>query len=148
MAKMSTGVKTVFNIIILIVAVVAVIIIMNTLVISVTERIAEIGTMRAIGAQKSFVRKMITIETILISGIFGTIGVLFGAVVLLILNLVGIPATNIFLQIIFGGEVLRPTLSLSAVVMSLVTVTVIGVVASLYPVSVALKIQPVKAMQS
>ena len=111
MAKMSTGVKTVFNIIILIVAVVAVIIIMNTLVISVTERIAEIGTMRAIGAQKSFVRKMITIETILISGIFGTIGVLFGAVVLLILNLVGIPATNIFLQIIFGGEVLRPTLS-------------------------------------
>ncbi|MGI6081728.1 MAG: ABC transporter permease [Limnochordia bacterium] len=148
MAKMSTGVKTVFNVIILIVAVVAVIIIMNTLVISVTERIPEIGTMRAIGAQRSFVRRMITLETILISGLFGTIGVVAGFVVLFVLNLIGIPATNIFLQIIFGGEVLRPVLSLSSVVMSLVTVTVIGVVASLYPVSIALKIQPVKAMQS
>lgn len=148
MAQMSTGVKTVFNVIVLIVAVVAVIIIMNTLVISVTERISEIGTMRAIGAQKSFVRRMITLETIVISGVFGMLGVAIGSLILLILNLAGIRATNVFLRVIFGGEVLRPTLSGSSVVMSLVTVTVIGIVASLYPVSIALRVQPVKAMQS
>jgi putative ABC transport system permease protein len=45
-------VRIVFNIAIIIVAVVAVIIMMNTLVISVIERTGEIGTMRALGAQK------------------------------------------------------------------------------------------------
>ena len=57
-AEMAYSIKNVFNILILIIAVVAVIIIMNTLVISVTERMPEIGTMRAIGAQKSFVRSI------------------------------------------------------------------------------------------
>jgi putative ABC transport system permease protein len=84
MASMTTGIKTVFNIIVLIVAVVAVIIIMNTLVISVTERLAEIGTMRAIGAQKGFVRKIITLETAIISGVFGLIGIVAGCLILLI----------------------------------------------------------------
>lgn len=147
MASMTTGIKTVFNIIVLIVAIVAVIIIMNTLVISVTERTAEIGTMRAVGAHKSFVRKMITLETVIISGVFGAIGIVAGSLILLILNITGIHAPNIFFRVIFGGEVLRPVLSTGSVLMSLVIVTVIGVVASLYPVSIALKIQPVKAMQ-
>lgn len=91
-AEMAYSIKSVFNILILIIAVVAVIIIMNTLVISVTERIPEIGTMRAIGAQKSFVRRMILIETVMISGIFGLIGILLGVGVLGILYLSGIQA--------------------------------------------------------
>jgi putative ABC transport system permease protein len=147
MASMTTGIKTVFNIIVLIVAVVAVIIIMNTLVISVTERLAEIGTMRAIGAQKGFVRKIITLETAIISGVFGLIGIVAGCLILLILNLTGIEAPNMFFRIIFGGEVLRPVLSISSVLLSLVVVSVISIVASLYPVAIALKVQPVKAMQ-
>ena len=148
MASMTSGIQLVFNIIVMIVAVVAMIIIMNTLVISITERIAEIGTIRAIGAQKSFVRRMITCETIILSGLFGLIGILLGGLILLILNIIGIEAPNIFFRIIFGGEVLRPVLSLKSVVMSLVVVTGIGVVASWYPVSIALKIRPVRAMQS
>ncbi|HEB11779.1 MAG TPA: FtsX-like permease family protein [Spirochaetales bacterium] len=91
-AEMAYSIKSVFNILIMIIAVVAVIIIMNTLVISVTERIPEIGTMRAIGAQKSFVRRMILIETVMISGIFGLIGILLGVGVLGILYLSGIQA--------------------------------------------------------
>jgi putative ABC transport system permease protein len=148
MASMTSGLKTVFNIIVLIVAVVAVIIIMNTLVISVTERIAEIGTMRAIGAQKRFIRQMVTFETVIISGIFGLAGIVLGGLILLALNLTGIRAPNVFFRVLFGGEVLHPVLSLQSVFASLVVVTVIAVVASLYPVSIALKIQPVKAMQS
>ena len=70
-AQLVSGLKTVFNALIVIVAVVAVIIIMNTLVISITERIGEIGTMRAIGARRSFIRRMITLETLMISLVFG-----------------------------------------------------------------------------
>ena len=147
-ARIAYVVKNVFNVLILIVAVVAVIIIMNTLVISVTERIAEIGTMRAIGATKGFVREMIVSETVFISGIFGLVGVAAGAIVLAILSVPGIRAPNFFFQVIFGGEVLRPVVSLSAILTSLVVVAVVGVVAALYPVRIALKIQPVKAMQT
>ncbi len=147
-AEMAYSIKSVFNILILIIAVVAVIIIMNTLVISVTERIPEIGTMRAIGAQKSFVRRMILIETVMISGIFGLIGILLGAGVLGILYLSGIQAPNFFFEVIFGGKVLHPVLSLQALGVSLVVVFIVAIAASLYPVSIALRVKPVKAMQS
>ena len=107
------------------IAVVAVIIIMNTLVISVTERTSEIGTMRASGAQKSFVWKMVLCETLLLTGLSGVLGITVGGAVLAVLNVVGIEATNMFFEIIFGGPVLRPQLSLPSV-MALVVVLVVG----------------------
>ncbi len=146
-ASLANNIKIIFNVVIFIIAVVAIIIIMNTIVISVTERIGEIGTMRAIGAQKSFVRRMIMAETTMISLVFGFIGVVLGGLVLWILNLKGIPAPNIFFEIIFGGKILHPVLSFASIIVSVVVVVVIGVVASLYPVTIALKIQPVQAMQ-
>ena len=145
-AKMSNTLTIVFNFLVLIVAVVAVIIIMNTLVISVNERIGEIGTMRAIGAEKGFVRSMITLETLMISVIFGVIGAAIGMIITRLIGAVGYEAPNTFLQVILGGPVLYPVISVQAVVISLVTVAIVGVVASLYPVSIALKISPVKAM--
>lgn len=146
-ALLASGTKMVFNVVVLVIAVVAVIIIMNTLVISVTERTVEIGTMRALGAQKKFVRRMIMWETVMTSGFFGLVGVGLGLVVLWILGATGIEAPNIFFEILFGGKVLHPAPSPGAIAASLFVVIAIGVAASLYPVRIALKIQPVKAMQ-
>ncbi|MCF6336173.1 MAG: FtsX-like permease family protein, partial [Spirochaetales bacterium] len=145
-ARMSNTLAVVFNFLVLIVAVVAVIIIMNTLVISVNERIGEIGTMRAIGAEKAFIRSMITLETIMISVIFGIIGAAAGMIITKIIGSIGYEAPNTFFQVILGGPVLYPVISVKAVVLSLVTVAFVGVAASLYPVAIALKISPVKAM--
>jgi len=141
-------VRVVFNIAIIIVAVVAVIIMTNTLVISVIERTGEMGTMRALGAGKGFVRRMFLIETLTIAVVFGLIGavVAFGAVG--IINAAHITATNAFLKILFAGNVLHPSLSASAVIWSLVLVSLVAIVAHLYPVSLALKVQPVRAMQT
>ncbi len=146
-AEMADSIQVVFNIIVIIIVIVAVIIIMNTLIISITERIGEIGTMRAIGATKGNVRGMILWETFIISCIFGGIGLAAGGLILLVLSLTGIEATNMFFRVIFGGQVLHPVLSLEAVGLSLAAVLGIGVLSSLYPVSVALKINPVSAMQ-
>jgi putative ABC transport system permease protein len=140
--------QIVFNVLILIIAVVAVIIIMNTLVISVIERTGEIGTMRALGAQKRTVRRMFVFETLSISVVFGLIGVAVGAIVIGILNMTGVEAPNQFFEILFGGEVLHPALPLSSLLYALAIIVAIGVVASLYPVAVALKIQPVQAIQA
>lgn len=146
-ASLATGTKLVFNIVVVVIAVVAIIIIMNTLVISVTERTTEIGTMRALGAQKSFVRRIIIWETVMTAGIFGAVGIAAGLAVLAVLRMTGIEAPNVFFEILFGGKVLHPTPSAGSIVMSLVVVVVIGVAASLYPVSIALKTEPVQAMQ-
>jgi ABC-type lipoprotein release transport system permease subunit len=145
-AQLANTMKIAFNILILIVAIVAVIIIMNTLVISVTERIGEIGTMRAIGARKGFVRMMITWETIIISAFFGLLGIVLGAIIVGIMGAIGFTATNMFMQVLLGGTVFRPVLSLTAMGSSLLVITLVGIIASLYPVSVALKISPVTAM--
>ena len=146
-ASLATGTKLVFNIVVVVIAVVAVIIIMNTLVISVTDRTTEIGTMRALGAQKSFVRRIIVWETVMTAGLFGLVGVAAGLLVLLILNWSGIEAPNAFFEVLFGGKVLRPVPSLRSIVSSLVIVLAIGVASSLYPVSIALRTEPVQAMQ-
>lgn len=148
MAEMSKAVKSIFNVIVLIIAVVAIIIIMNTLVIAITERMGEIGTMRAIGAQKKFVRRMVYLETLLLSGISGLVGVIGGAIVLGILNLVGLKANNIFVEMIYGGKILRPELSMSSVIMSLVVVIVVGIVSSTYPTFIVMRTSPLKAMES
>jgi putative ABC transport system permease protein len=140
--------QIVFNILILIVAVVAVIIIMNTLVISVIERTGEIGTMRALGAQKATVRRMFVLETSSISIVFGTFGIMLGALLVGVLNLTGIRAPNQFFRILFGGEVLYPALPLSSVLYALGITVAVGIAASLYPVALALRIQPVEAIQA
>ncbi len=141
-------VQTVFNVLILIVAVVAVIIIMNTLVISVIERTGEIGTMRALGAQKPFIRRMFVLETLAISGLAGVAGMAVAALIVAVLNATGIRASNAFLQILFGGEVLHPVLPAASLLYAVLVVAAIAVVASLYPVGIALRIQPVKAIQT
>ena len=109
-AQIVSGLKLVFNVLIVIVAIVAVIIIMNTLVISITERIGEIGTMRAIGAQRIFIRGMITLETLVISLVFGLFGICFGFGILAGLGLAGIQASGIFFEVLLGGHVLRPVI--------------------------------------
>ena len=146
-SRLATVMQMVFNGTVVVIAVVAVIIIMNTLVISVIERTSEIGTMRALGAHKRFVRRMFLVETLSISWLFGIAGIVLGAALVVVLGWTGIRAGNDFLKILFGGEVLEPALSPFSVALSLVIMTAIGLLASIYPVMVALRVQPVRAMQ-
>ena len=146
MAEMITAFRVVFTVVILIIGIVAIIIIMNTLVISVTERISEIGTMRAIGAQKSFVRRMIILETIVIAIIFGGIGIGLAVITIGVVGAAHIETSNIILQTLAGGAIIRPVLSAGSVVTSLIGMIVAGVFASLYPASLALRIEPRQAI--
>ena len=147
-AKTADIIRTVFNIAIIIVGIVALIIMMNTLVISVIERTSEIGTMRALGAQKGFVWKMFFLETLTITTVFGIAGIVLAAAIVLILDLIGIPATNVFLRILFAGDTLKPSISPISLLTSLLIAVGIGFVAHLYPISVALKIPPIRAIQT
>lgn len=147
-AQTADVIRQVFNVAIIIVGVVAIIIMINTLIISVIERTGEIGTMRALGAQKGFVWQMFLVETVTVTTIFGMIGVTLSLIIVLILNIIGIPATNVFLRVLFAGDALHPVVSAGSVVTALAIATVVGLLAHIYPIRVALKIEPVRAMQT
>jgi len=140
--------RIVFTVAIVILAVVSIIIIMNTLVVSIIERTGEIGTMRALGGGKGFVRRLFAMETITLAVVFGVIGIVLSFIAAGVVNAIGIEASNEFLQILFGGKVLRASIAPLSLVWSLAVIVAVGVISSFYPVSVALRIQPVRAMQS
>ena len=142
------AVRIVFYVAILIVSIVSIIIIMNTLVISVIERTSEIGTMRALGAQKPFVWLMFLVETLTITIVFGIIGIALASAAMGVVNLLRIPAESYFTQILFGGRVLKLALNPLAILSTLLMVAGVGLVSHLYPVVIALKIPPVRAMQN
>ncbi|MEN6297639.1 MAG: FtsX-like permease family protein [Rectinema sp.] len=141
-------VRTVFTIALIILAIVAILIIMNTFVISVIERTGEIGTMRAIGADKGFIRKLFNAEAAMLSLGFSTIGAVLATLVAAVLRSLKIAAGNTFFEILFGGKYLSLIVTPANFITAIVIMLVVGYLANLYPVSVALKIQPVKAMQN
>ena len=141
-------IRLIFNVAIVLVAVVAVIIMTNTLVINVVERTSEIGTMRALGAQKGVIRRMFTAEVFVISVIFGFLGTAAGVAVLLIVRLIGFEATNAFLEILFAGAVLKPVFSVFSILGSWLIVILIGAAANIYPLKLALAVQPIRAMSA
>jgi len=145
-AALTDVAQIIFNIVIVILAIVAVIIIINTLVISVMERTAEIGTMRALGAQKPFIRRLFIAETMLLAGFFGVVGIVIGSIGVVAINLAGIKIDNDFLQILFGSAHLKPNLSLNQMGLALLYTLFIGLVSWIYPVSIALKVSPLKAI--
>jgi len=142
------GVQLLFNVAVFILGFVAIIIIMNTLVVSVMERTSEIGTMRALGAQKGFVTKMFIAETSFITLVFGAIGMALGAGIILALNKIGIPTDNDTLRYLGGGGILRPTIGASPITFSLCFMALIALLSWIYPVMIALKVSPLKAISS
>ena len=127
-------------------AVVVLIVIMNTLVVSIMERTAEIGTMRAIGAKRSFVRRLFYTESFLLSFIGAVCGIALAVIVGLTFNALGIRFSNDTIAIMFGGYKIQTAISVGAVLSTLGAMIAAGVVANWYPVGLALKISPLEAI--
>lgn len=142
-----SGFQLLFNVAIFILGFVSIIIIMNTLVVSVMERTSEIGTMRALGARKSFIARLFIAETGILTFVFGIAGMALGAIAILILNRVGIQTDTDALRFL-GGGVLRPSIDVQSVVLSLSFMCLIALTSWIYPVLVALRISPVKAISA
>jgi putative ABC transport system permease protein len=67
------------------------IIISESLLMSILERIREIGSLRAIGSSKSHIKKIFYWEAILISLLGTSLGLIFGTILVLVMNKVGVP---------------------------------------------------------
>ena len=126
---------------------VAIIIIMNTLSMNALERTEEFGMMRAVGAQKMFITRMFLAETFSLSFVFGGGGIVIGEIVTAIVRAlrIGSGGNQIF-ELLFGGEVFRPILGPSGIIIGVICLAIVTLVAVLYPVAVARKITPLDAI--
>ena len=144
-AQMVFALKAAFNVGILFIIIGAVLVIVNALVISVLERSYEIGTMRGIGAGKPFISALFIAESMMLTLTAATIGIIIGAIASAIFS-GGIALHNDLLITMFGGDVLRPVVTFKNIMLHFAGAALVGALSWIYPVSLAVKIQPVTIM--
>jgi putative ABC transport system permease protein len=120
--------RTFIGMITLVMLIVAGIVTLMVMIMSVSERTKEIGMMRAIGARRSSVLLMIVEESIFVC----IAGSAFGIVLSMLL-----------MRVMFGGFLN----SLDIIAEAVIFMTVIGVLAALYPAYRASNVQPLEALR-
>ncbi len=116
--------------------------VVNTMVMSILERTREIGVMRAVGAKRSTISYLFTLEASLLGLLGGLIGLLIGYA----LTLIGNPIINNQLK---GNDIKSNnilSMPLWLVISVVVGTTIIGMLAGLYPAHRAAKLDPVEAL--
>ncbi len=109
------------------------IVIMNIMLVSVTERTREIGIRKSLGARHGDVMLQVLIEAVSLSAMGGALGVALGALATLALG----RAFDLSLHITAGY-----------VLLSLAVSGIVGVVSGWYPASRAARLDPVVALRS
>ena len=140
------GIGFIFNLLIIILAIVVFIIIMNTMVVSVIERTSEIGTMRAIGAEKKFVKKLFYSEAIILTSLSAFAGIIFAFICMMIFNSFNIAITNSIAKMVLGGGLLHFSPTPKIIFVTILVALLGSIVSNRYPVKSALRITPIKAL--
>lgn len=130
-----------------IILVVAFVIINNSIIVGTLSRTREIGTMRAIGVQRSFVVALFLAET----GVTGIIGATFGTIAaiaaLALAHQRGIPAPNNIVTLLFSGPRLYPSFHWVIIGSIPLGITLLATLTSIYAARHAAWIQPAEATQ-
>jgi putative ABC transport system permease protein len=118
--------------------------ILNIMLVSVTERTREIGIRKAIGATNRAILHQFLVESIVLAGFGGLIGVVIGVG---LSGLIGIlaPAFAPYLGSTFAG--FAPVVTVLPVVASFVISLIIGLIAGGYPAYRAVRLRPIEALR-
>ncbi|HEX8772369.1 MAG TPA: ABC transporter permease [Pyrinomonadaceae bacterium] len=108
------------------------IVIMNIMLVSVTERTKEIGIRKSLGARRGDILKQFMVEAITLSAIGGMVGVTLAWIIGRILTVVFFPTY----------------LSIIAVIIAVTSSGVIGVLSGIFPAWKAARLDPIEALRA
>jgi putative ABC transport system permease protein len=132
----ASGVTSTFTILLASVAGISLVVggigIMNMMLTTVTERTREIGLRKAVGAQKKDITKQFLVESLLLTFVGGTIGVILGCSLAIGVTALGIIAAQI---------------SVFSIVLAFTVSAAIGIVFGYYPAKRASSLNPIQALR-
>ncbi len=109
------------------------IVVMNIMLVSVTERTKEIGLRKAVGARQRDILQQFMIEAVTVTAVGGAIGVIVGYGLAYLLSFaMGFPVS----------------IQLQSAVMGVGVSLVVGIVSGMYPAMRAAKLDPIEAMRN
>jgi putative ABC transport system permease protein len=112
--------------------VVGAIVIMNIMLVAVTERTKEIGIRKSLGARQTDILRQFLFESAMLSAIGGVIG-------LIIAELIGVVVSRMFLETVIPWY---------AIVISIGVSAAVGIVAGLFPAWKAARLDPIEALRA
>jgi putative ABC transport system permease protein len=134
--KVVSNVLGVVSSILLVIAIITLIVggigIVNILLVSVTERIREIGIRKALGAQKMDILLQFITESIIMTGISGLIGIILGVL-----------AGNIISQLIS----IPPVVDIPVIIGAFLGSVALGLIFGVYPAKKAADLDPIESLR-
>jgi putative ABC transport system permease protein len=130
------GVLDVISMVLLVIAIITLVVggigIINILLVSVTERIREIGLRKAIGAKKRDIVMQFLTESIMMTGFSGLIGILLGVIMgAIISNVIKIP----------------PVVDLKIITLTFLGSIMLGLIFGVYPAKKAADLDPIESLR-
>jgi putative ABC transport system permease protein len=108
------------------------IVIMNIMLVSVTERTKEIGIRKSLGARRKDILKQFMVEAVTLSAIGGAVGVMLAWIIGRVLTAVFFPTY----------------LSIAAIIVALIVSGGIGVLSGIFPAWKAARLDPIEALRA
>ena len=121
----------------------------NIMVITVKERTREFGIRKALGATPGSILNSILLESIVITSLFGYLGMMFGIGLLELINF----AINSNQKAAADGErsisiFMNPTVDLNIIFVATIILILAGLIAGYIPARKAVRIKPIEAMRA
>jgi ABC-type lipoprotein release transport system permease subunit len=121
--------------------------IINTLFMSLHERMFEFGVMRAVGTRPFSIGKLITLEASALAALSSVMGIALGFAVTYWFTVKGIDYSGIEYAGVTMREALYPVMKFSQFVLNPLYVFAFTILVSLYPAVVAARLKPAQAMR-
>ena len=119
----------------------------NIMLITVKERTHEFGIRKALGARPVSILKGVIIESVVVTTVFGYIGMVLGVIATEYMSIIG-GDSKISLEGMTLTVFSNPTVDFSICIKALLVMVAAGVIAGLIPARKAVKVKPIEALRA